>query len=472
MTFDLLSLAGILTSLTLLYLAMWSWWSEREALEGRLFTLMCLIGAWWAFWIAFTFNPDTRHIIGAAMFSQLFSGYLGPVVFLLTLAHTDVVQRFHPRLLVLFLPGLAGTLACAGAHLIVPYAELSALIEGAIARGMIQPSNLPGWLAVLLAIHAMELLLFLVASIVVFGLKGLRATGKDRFEKLVLAMVLGAFLTALLMCNFLPLFGGAYFLPRLAALAPLPFAVVLFGFVRRQGLKARQLRLERAALEAYLPIKATRVLMEDTLIGRGQRLDGVVLFADLRSFSTYCERVEPQHLVRWMDRFFTRMTEVILDEGGMVDKQMGDAVLAVFGVPSPLENAEHHALRAGARMLTALRKLDRELRLERGQPVQMGVGIHRGPLMAGTVGSLLRKTYTVFGDTVNVASRIESQTKGSEFPLQISGDALEALPQELRDACVPLGLHELRGITSAVELHGVPVDHLSRVAASRPAQKR
>ena len=136
-----------------------------------------------------------------------------------------------------------------------------------------------------------------------------------------------------------------------------------------------------------------------------------VLFADLRGFTTFAEGNTPAAVVTHLNEHLTVMSDVIQRHGGTVDKFIGDAVMAFWGAPLP--DAEHavHACAAAREMLSILDRKNEE-RIVRGQPmVDMGVGINTGAMIVGNMGSLKRFNYTVIGDAVNLASRLESITK-------------------------------------------------------------
>ncbi len=148
-----------------------------------------------------------------------------------------------------------------------------------------------------------------------------------------------------------------------------------------------------------------------------QDLTATVLFADIRGFTTITETLPSQQLLPWLNQYFETMTDCIMAHGGMVDKYIGDAIMAVFGAPVPrMHPAEVKAdaiaaVEAAIDMQQRLEVLNRRL-LQQGLPaIEFGIGIHTGPLVAGTVGNRYRLNYSLFGDTVNVAARIEKLTK-------------------------------------------------------------
>ena len=181
--------------------------------------------------------------------------------------------------------------------------------------------------------------------------------------------------------------------------------------------EVRERRRTRTAFARFVPAAVVdRVLeqAEDGLRLGGEEVLGTVLFSDIRGFTTFSESHPAGEVIDILNRYLTEMTDAIMDHGGTLIGYLGDGIIAIFG--APLEQADHadRALAAAEEMLgPRLEKVNRWLE-ERGiQRFGMGVGINSGLFMAGNVGSQDRLEYTVIGDTVNTASRIEGLTKGS-----------------------------------------------------------
>ncbi len=170
----------------------------------------------------------------------------------------------------------------------------------------------------------------------------------------------------------------------------------------------------------------TASVMDHLLAGKvalgGESLRVTILFTDIRGFTTLSEKMDPQHLVALLNEYFTEMVNIVMDEGGVVDKYIGDAIMAVFGAPVAKPGDAANAVRAAVRMRIALRELNTRL-AERGlPPLRTGIGIHTGEVVAGNIGSERRMEYTVIGDAVNLASRLESNTKEVGADVLISED--------------------------------------------------
>src|SRR4051794_3431757 len=189
--------------------------------------------------------------------------------------------------------------------------------------------------------------------------------------------------------------------------------------------ETRERRRTRTAFARFVPAAVVdRVLAqaEDGLRLGGEEVLGTVLFSDIRGFTTFSESQPAPEVIDILNQFLTEMTDAIMGHGGTLIGYLGDGIIAIFG--APLEQADHadRALAAAFEMMGP--RLDRfnEWLLARGvdQPFGMGIGINSGVFMAGNVGSQDRLEYTVIGDTVNTASRIEGLTKGSGHSVFIS----------------------------------------------------
>jgi len=221
-----------------------------------------------------------------------------------------------------------------------------------------------------------------------------------------------------------------------------------------QARLAEQLREEsrrRERLSRYhSPAVVERVLAREGEDGelRAQERDLSVLFADIVGFTTRAEHLTPTEVAALLNRFFSRMTEIIFEQEGTVDKFVGDAILAVFG--APLEQADHavRAVRAAQGMRRAVAALNAE---GLTPPLHVRFAVHTGVAIAGDVGSAMRREYTVIGDVVNTASRIEGFVQPDQ--ILISRATRERLPPGIDVRS--LGAVPIRGRTGQVELFSV-----------------
>ncbi|MFT5698436.1 MAG: adenylate cyclase [Desulforhopalus sp.] len=174
-----------------------------------------------------------------------------------------------------------------------------------------------------------------------------------------------------------------------------------------------------------------------------------VLFCDIRSFTTLAENTSPAELSLFLNNYFALLTDIIIKHNGMVDKYIGDAIMAVWG--TPLEDPQHasNAVRAALEMATAVRKHRDELLLA-GQPVRIGIGINSGIVSAGNFGCSRRFDYTVLGDNVNLASRIEGLTR--YYPVNILITQFTRGNLQLSSTCRFVDRVQVKGRINPVDL--------------------
>ncbi len=187
--------------------------------------------------------------------------------------------------------------------------------------------------------------------------------------------------------------------------------------------------------------------------------EATVLFSDIRGFTALSEAMEPRAVVELLNEYFEEMVDAVFAHQGTLDKFIGDAVLAVFGAPVPSEANARNALHAAQEMLDRLARFNSR-RAGRGLPtLRIGIGIHTGRILGGNIGSSKRLEYTVIGDTVNVASRLESITKHYPEPIVVSerthqlvGELIDSAGSEevqLRGKSEPVRIHRVRGLRRA-----------------------
>jgi class 3 adenylate cyclase len=187
---------------------------------------------------------------------------------------------------------------------------------------------------------------------------------------------------------------------------------------------------------------------------KSERRSMAILFSDLRNFTTHSEKTDPAVLVDRLNRYFERMVAAVEREGGVVDKFIGDAVMATFGGVVPLANPSSAALKAARAMRAALADLNDEWAKARLPPFDTGIGVHFGEVIEGPLGAPRRREYTVIGDVVNTASRIEGLTKEMARPILVTSAVFDALSPEERASLEDLGEAHVKGKNEAVRVYG------------------
>ncbi len=169
---------------------------------------------------------------------------------------------------------------------------------------------------------------------------------------------------------------------------------------------------------------AEQVMREEVRLG-GERRAATIFFSDIRSFTSISEKLQPEEVVEFLNEYMTRMVECVNETGGVVDKFIGDAIMAVWGIPVSRGNDAENAVNGALMMRAALQEFNRGRGTASRPVIRIGCGINSGPVVAGQIGSTERMEYTVIGDPVNLASRIEALNKPFGTDILISQDTYE-----------------------------------------------
>jgi len=219
------------------------------------------------------------------------------------------------------------------------------------------------------------------------------------------------------------------------------------SFNRMQAGLAERQRLQ-AAFGTYVdPALAARLLEQGDDVFTGERREVTVMFVDIRDFTPFAEANTAEDTVSRLNALFEIVVPAVVDAGGHVNKFLGDGALAVFGAPNDLADHADSALSAAVRI--------HRLVAERfGGALQIGIGINTGVVIAGTIGGGGKLEFTLIGDTVNVAARVEQLTKNTGDAILLTGqtvDTLSSRPAALTDR----GFHALKGKSAAVQVFGL-----------------
>lgn len=199
----------------------------------------------------------------------------------------------------------------------------------------------------------------------------------------------------------------------------------LFALMTVLALGALREARRREVLARYLPREVAALLADGAVSLRdGHHLHAAVVFVDMRGSTALAEQLAPQDFMRIVAEHRRRVSEAARLTGGMVDKFIGDGALVVFGLTDAPERASANALRFASYLLATTRQVGRSA--VPSEPVAIGIGAHYGPLFCGVLGDAERQEFTVLGDTVNIASRLQDQCKPLEVALLVSGALLAA----------------------------------------------
>ncbi|HVY06573.1 MAG TPA: adenylate/guanylate cyclase domain-containing protein [Burkholderiales bacterium] len=209
----------------------------------------------------------------------------------------------------------------------------------------------------------------------------------------------------------------------------------------------------------------TRKLVDQSLVSPGvpggpqvgyqNRFDAVILFADLRGFTRMAEKLPPTQVVLLLNEYFSLLTDIAYRHNGVIFNMAGDSLLVGFGVPFEQPDAAERAIKCGNQMLAEFDALSAQWRARHGLETGLGVGVNKGEVVAGNVGSPAYSNFTIIGDAVNIASRLMQRARAGE--LLLSDNVMEVLKstQVFMDA-LPLPPLTLRGRTEPIGLYCIP----------------
>ena len=231
--------------------------------------------------------------------------------------------------------------------------------------------------------------------------------------------------------------------------------------------KLREMERQRAAAERarhnlsryFSPNIVELLAAQDEPLGAVRRETVAVLFADIVGFTRMAEAMPPEAVMTLLRQFHERMTAEIFACGGTVEKYIGDAIFAVFGVPTATADDAANALICADRMLGALDRWNVERGRDREAPLAIGIGLNHGPVVLGDVGSEHSMAFTVIGDTVNTASRLQALTRTLDTPLVVGEPLADAIRAGTSGAAAALmgklvdrGEQSLRGRTGSIRI--------------------
>lgn len=284
------------------------------------------------------------------------------------------------------------------------------------------------------ALHAAPFWLLTISVVAMASLGGL-------LQLHLRSIALGAAILCLLLALY---FGGALVIFRnlhfvLPVIAPCLGLIASFGAstVARYVTTGRELRRTRGVLDRYVAPQLVDYVMSnlEKIHLNGDKRQLTILISDVRNFTTMTEKSEPMELISLLDDYLAAMTEIIFKYNGIVDKFIGDGILAYWGAFTPGTNHAQEASQAALEMIERVEQLNQQWAKQGKGPIAIGIGINTGSVIFGNIGRGKKIEFTVIGDAVNLAARLEGLNKEfhtsiivSEFTLQMLGDAAKVRP--------------------------------------------
>jgi adenylate cyclase len=227
-----------------------------------------------------------------------------------------------------------------------------------------------------------------------------------------------------------------------------------FGRLIRSEIFAAEIQVLRSRLgrlSQYFSVDVVEKIMSQKADhAYGENLEATIFFLDIRNFTTISENVEPNLVAALLNRLYTDIMDLILTYKGSVNKIIGDALLATFGCPVRGENDAENAVHCALAIRDTLKFFNETKPPYIHENISIGMGIATGPVFAGTIGSYRKMDYTVIGDTVNIAARLEGLTKQTKFDLIIDRKTRELAGPDL--AVRKLKVNRVRGRTQPMEI--------------------
>jgi adenylate cyclase len=247
-------------------------------------------------------------------------------------------------------------------------------------------------------------------------------------------------------------YAKGFWLPIALPLVSVVLTIVL-SLVVNYATEGRRRRFIKNAFHHYLsPQVIDQILQDpDRLSLGGERRALSIFFSDLESFTSLSETMEPEELVRFLNQYLTAMTDIIHRHGGTIDKYEGDAIIAFWNAPLDTPDHARLAVQAALDCQAKLEAMRPEFKAWTGRWVRMRIGLNTGPAVVGNLGSDTRFDYTMIGDAVNLAARLESANKGFGTYTMISQETLDAAGNEV--AYRPLGQIRVIGKEQPVRIH-------------------
>jgi adenylate cyclase len=311
----------------------------------------------------------------------------------------------------------------------------ASIIDHVVSRRSLRPW--PRWAGVLAAVAA-----GLVAA-------GVLLTAPLRVSLPALAVVAGLATWASVRA-----FAAGHWVPM--AESGLSLVLAAFAGVAWQFfVEGREKRAVKRLFSRYLSRDVYEQVLKNPALAElgGNRREMSVLFSDIRGFTAMTEKGQPEDIVAMLNQYFSRMVDLVFAHRGTLDKFVGDMVMALYG--APLDDPDHadHAVQTALAMVEELHRLNREWAATGRPPMDIGIGINSGEMIAGNIGAESIRSYTVIGDNVNLGSRLESLNKDYGTRIIVSRYTVDRLKG--RYDLEPLGAVRVKGKTTSVDIYEV-----------------
>jgi len=229
----------------------------------------------------------------------------------------------------------------------------------------------------------------------------------------------------------------------------------------------REKKKVRGAFQYYLSPAVVEQVLEnpERLQLGGEKKELTVLFSDIRGFTSISERMSPEGLVKFMNEYLTRMTDIVFKHEGLLDKYIGDAIMAIWGAPLDQPDHPRRACATALEMIEALSQLQKKWASEGMPELNIGVGISTGPMVVGNMGSERRFSYTVMGDSVNLGSRLEGLNKVYGTRIIVSETTWQWVKEEILGR--ELDAVRVKGKATPVRIYELIASHGQATAEQR-----
>lgn len=234
-------------------------------------------------------------------------------------------------------------------------------------------------------------------------------------------------------------------------------SVILGAMVDSERKKRKERDFINETFGKYVDRKVRDEVLSNRVSLDGEFKEVTILFADLRNFSGLVKKTNPKEVVRILNEYFSEMADAIKENHGMVLQYIGDEIEAVFGAPIALDNHENHAVKAALAMRDRLSRVNLKLINQGYAPLKHGIGIYTGQVLAANIGSHDRLSYTMIGESVNIASRLQELNKKFNTDILISDTTRKNLDQTIKSK--PLPPTTAKGYREKIAFHKLSDNH-------------